>query len=127
MISGDKHPSFLSAKSQSSLETCVFWNVSMLFGFGDGLVIVRKIRMARFVVCNSAITSFLCVTILNILLLSLSVLLYPHLCLSVCMVWDGDVSPCQISGAGGDAGRREDPLWSQQCFQMEWLLHVDPV
>lgn len=68
MSLGDKPPRFLSTRSQSSLESCVFWNASMLLGFGDCLVIARKIKMVRLVVCNSAITSFLCVTILSNLL-----------------------------------------------------------
>lgn len=65
----DKPPCFLSTKSQSSLENCVFWNASLLLGFSDGLMIVRKIKMVRLVVCNSAITSFLCVTTFHILLI----------------------------------------------------------
>lgn len=68
MSLGDKPPRFLSTRSQSSLESCVFWNASMLLGFGDCLVIARKIKMVRFVVCNSDITSFLCVTGLPLLL-----------------------------------------------------------
>lgn len=64
----DKPPCFLSTRSQSSLENCVFWNASLLLGFSDGLMIVRKIKMVRLVDCNSAITFFLCVTIFHILI-----------------------------------------------------------
>lgn len=91
MSFGDKPPCFLS-RSQSSLDSCVFWNASVLLGLGDGLVIARKIKMVRFVVCNSAITFFLCVTILPILLnrSPVSSLVF------VCMLQEGNVSPSHI-------------------------------
>lgn len=66
---GDKLPCFLSTRSQSSLKDCVFWNASLLLGFSDGLMIVRKIKMVRLVVCNFVITSFLSVTFFHILLI----------------------------------------------------------